>query len=332
MASEPAPAVADAGPAPGNPDLGLAFLEATSDAPSGPPAESAPPQSPETPAPVAEPFEIGGQRYESREAADRALRAELTRARTSQSNEAKLRNELQTLRARAEEAIGIAKSWADWHAGQRQGQPQQPQPQGDDKPWYHGLDWGLAQELAEEKGIGTALFYLAEQMDGHYSKRFEELRKSVSEPYEQDRQSQAIYQQTMDAFTGVSWEKDSADQLLFPELHDNAKAADIVRIWTEIPNAHALGRDAIELAVMRYRRVNGPPTPSTPPAPAASGASQELLRAQAARAAASAETVSGNGTPRPAVPGQASGFRQLIAGSAQRAKAGDLDLGFVVSE
>jgi hypothetical protein len=306
--------------------------------PAGLPAEGAPQ--------AAEPFEIAGQKFTSRQEAEERIKQALGRYSSAQSEAAKLRREMEAIARQRDEAHRAATAWHDWYernGGQRQGTPdpsKQPQADAQKEPWYNGLDYDLFQEVAEEKGLANALYGLVAEIDKHYDGRLKESIAAATAPLQQTYEQSQAFQQTMDLFGQVTEKQDATGAPLYPELADARAANDIVRIWRTLRPELALSTDGIEYAVWKYRQTNGAAVPETPPAAAqaapagASGASHGVLETAAQAAAASSEVLAGNGSPRPATGTQeAQSFKQLIAEAAPRAKTPDgFDLGFLIAQ
>jgi hypothetical protein len=273
--------------------------------PDGLPAEANPQAT--------EPFTFAGKTWNSREEAEREAGTALGRYRTEQQRAARLDNELAAAREQLRTATALAWQYHQLHTGgQRQGaQPaQQPEPE---KPWHATLDWDLAADLFA-KNPTDALYYLAQNIEQHFDEKLETRLKAAVEPHEQRAQREQAFNHSVGLFQQHAVLKDGAGQLLYPELHDDAASTDIVRIWTSLPPQLAMGPEGVELAVHRYRLTNGAYTRAAASPAGASGASQRVLQAASAAAGASAETVNGHGSPRPAPPGTpgASSFKQLI--------------------
>jgi hypothetical protein len=270
-----------------------------------------------------ESFEFAGQTFASREAAEQEVRTALGRYRTAQSEASKLQQRVVELERTAREAASLAHAW-EQHAtrGQRQEKPQASQPQEPEKPWYDDLDYDFAKEIAEQRGIGNAFYWAMQQMDQHYSGLLEQKLNQRLAPHEQRSQQSQMYEQTMGTFNQVAYQADEGGNLLFPELHDQVMAADVVRIWATLDKSIALTPRGVMLAVLEYRHQNGQLRNGqigAPPSPAgANGASQGVLRGAQRSAQASSEVLSGNGTPRAATPGTpgASTFKQHRRGLA----------------
>lgn len=291
---------------------------------------------------TAEPFEIAGKSYPSREAAEQDLKSLLGRVPS-------LQQETEALKKRAAEAENAARAWDEWYrqSGQRQGKaPQEPEkPTEPEKPWFEALDYELIQEIAEEKGIGTALYYALQQMHEGVQKLLGGALDQRFGPIEQSTQAQQNFNTAMGHFHQAADEKNAAGVVLYPELNSEQSAMDIARIWRSIVAEHpdlALSRVAVNEAVMRYRNTNGwpsaaAPAPANPQAPGAastpaatSGVSEDVLRnAATAAAAAAGGVVTGSGTPRPAAAPGASGasFKDLVGG-APNVRVGKMDFGF----
>lgn len=299
--------------------------------PEGQPAQEE--QPPET-----ESFEFAGQKFPSREAAEQEARTAFGRVRAAQRETSQLQQRLAAAEKQAREATQVANAWHE-HAtrGQRQEKPQETQPQEPEKPWYDTLDWDFVTELAQEKGVQTALYWAMQQMDQRYTGLLDKRLKEALAPHEQRSQATQMYEQTMSTFNEVAYEADEAGSYLYPELHDQASAGDVVRIWATLDRSVAMTPRGVRLAVLEYRYQNGQlrnGAIGAPPGTAgANGASQGVLRSAAQSARASSEVLSGNGTPRPAPPGTpgASSFKQLIGGPPPTVKIKDFDLGFTPS-
>jgi hypothetical protein len=325
----------DSGPGISGPDAtGLAAGQG--EAPAGIPNQGAESFTEATPAvqeqpPETESFEFAGERYASREAAEQAVKTALGRYRTAQSRAAEMEKA-------ARDATQVARAWEEYaKREQRQPQVQTPQPQEPEKPWYDTLDWDFVTELAQEKGVQTALYWAMQQMDQRYTGLLDSRLKEALAPHEQRSQVTQKYEQSMDTFKQVAYQTDESGTLLFPELHDQDQARDVVRIWTTLDPSIALTPRGVLLAVLEYRHQNGIPrngqTGALPSPAGANGASQGVLRGAQSSARASSEVLSGNGTPRPAPPGTpgASSFQKLIGGAPSTVKVKDFDLGFLPS-
>jgi hypothetical protein len=288
--------------------------------------------------PEAESFEFAGQRYASREAAEQEVKTALGRYRAAQSEASKHQQRAAEMEKAAREATQIANAWEQYaKRGQRQENAPDTKPQEPEKPWYDALDWDFVREIAQEKGIDTALYWAMQQMDQHHSKLLEQKLNERLAPHEQRSQQSQMYSQTMETFNGVAYQADESGNLLFPELHDQATAEGVVRIWGTLDRSIALTPRGVMLAVLEYRHQNGilrNGQPGALPGPAgANGASQGVLRGAQSSARASSEVLSGNGTPRAAAPGTpgASPFSKLIGGAPSTVKVKGLDLGFIPS-
>jgi hypothetical protein len=288
--------------------------------------------------PEAESFEFAGQKFASREAAEQEARTAFGRVRAAQRETSQLQQRLAAAEKQAREATQVANAWHE-HAtrGQRQENPRETQPQEPEKPWYDSLDWDFVSELAQEKGVQTALYWAMQQMDQRYTGLLDKRLKEALAPHEQRSQVSQAHARAMETFQGVADQTDESGNPLFPELYDQVTAADVVRIWTTLDPSIQFTPDGVELAVVRYRRLNGQfrngESGALPSPAGANGASQGVLRSAAQSARASSEVLSGNGTPRPAPPGTpgASSFKQLIGGAPATVKLKDFDLGFTPS-
>jgi hypothetical protein len=342
MASQPSvPGLVsgDSGPGisgPSSPGPGAGHGEAPAGAQQG--AEFVPGATPETPSEQeteTESFEFAGQRFRSREAAEQEIRTNLGRLRTAQKEASQLQQRVAAAEKQAREAAEIARAWHE-HAtqGQRQEKPQVQQGQEPEKPWYDTLDWDFVREIANEKGIETALYWAMQQMDQRYTSLLETKLTERLAPHEQRSQATQMYERTMGTFNEVAYEADEAGNPLYPELMDQASAADVVRIWSTLDKSIAMTPRGVRLAVLEYRYQNGQlrggQSAALPGPAGANGASQGVMRGAQQSARASSEVLSGNGTPRAAAPGTpgASSFKQLIGGSPPTVKIKDFDLGF----
>lgn len=309
----------------GIPDQGAEFVPgATPDQPF--PGE----QPPET-----ESFEFAGQTFPSREAAEQEAKTAFGRVRAAQRENSQLQQRLEQAEKQAREATQVANAWHE-HATRatRQENPQKPENQEPEAPWYDTLDWDFVQELAQEKGVQTALYWAMQQMDQRYTGLLDKRLKEALAPHEMRSQQTQMYEQTMGTFNQVAYESDESGQYLYPELHDQVSAGDVVRIWATLDRSVAMTPRGVRLAVLEYRYQNGQlrnGQPNALPGPAgANGASQGVLRGAQSSARASSEVLSGNGTPRAAAPGTpgASSFQKLIGGAPATVKVKDFDLGF----
>lgn len=300
--------------------------------------EGQPPLAPsEQDAESTEPFEFAGQSFKSREAAEQEVRTALGRYKTAQSEAAQATKRANEADRIAREAANLARAWQEHATGaQRQVVPQVQTPQEPEKPWIDTLDWDFAQELAEEKGLQTALYWTVQQMDARYNEMLDKRLKAALAPHEQRNEQSQKYQETMSTFNTVAFEVNQEGGLRFPELHDQSQAEEIVRIWSTLDPRLAMSPRGVRMAVLEYRDTNGVSVgqSSTGLAPAGgNGASQDVLRGARSSALASAEVLNGNGSPRPASPDTpgANSFKRLIGGAPATVRVGDLNLGFAPS-
>jgi hypothetical protein len=346
--SVPGLVTGDSGPASAGPGQG--GLAANGGAPAGGPeqgAEFVPGATPESQgdplAPSEQPletesFEFAGQKFPSREAAEQEVRTALGRYKQAQREASQAQQRIAEAERVAREAAQLARAWQE-HAtsAQRQEKPQTQEAQEQEKPWYDSLDWDFVAEIAQEKGIQTALYWAMQQMDQRYTSLLDTRLKEALAPHEQRSQATQMYEQTMGTFNGVAYETDEGGNLLFPELHDQAQAADVVRIWSTLDKSIAMTPRGVRFAVLEYRYQNGQLRNGQNGAlqgPAgANGASQGVMRGALQSARASSEVLSGNGTPRPAPHGTpgASSFKQLIGEAPSTVRIKDFDLGFIPS-
>ncbi len=285
-----------------------------------------------------DPFEFAGQSFKSREAAEQEVRSALGRYKSAQSEAAKQQKRADEAERVAREAVNLARAWQEHSTGtQRQAVPQKETPQEPEKPWYDSLDWDFVEELAQEKGLQTAMYWLTQQMDNRYTGLLDSRIKTALAPHEQSAQAASMYRETMQTFNAVAFETAENGSLRFPELHDQAQAEEIVRIWSTLDKSLAMTPRGVRMAVLEYRDTNGAAylgQNGTSPSPAGgNGASQNVLRGAQRSAQASSEVLSGNGSPRPASPDTpgASSFKKLIGGAPVTARVGDFNLGFTPS-
>jgi hypothetical protein len=344
----PGSEASDATPAPAT-DGGAAGtgVESVAAAVEGTEQPGVKPGSPADPArPASEPFTLAGKTWTSREEGEREIATALGRYQGAQRQVSELQTRVSGLEHQAREAINVARAWHDEAqvaggatagkaaASPAPGQPAAPTAEAS-KPWFDDYDWGLLEEVAEEKGLQPVLRELASEIHTKLTAEYERKLDERLAPIQQDREAQQHTQATMQLFAHVANEQDATGAFVFPELRgDGQEPFDIVRIWRELPREIQFTRDGIQFAVWKYRTANGgSPAPAQPLAtPAgATGASHGVLGNVQKAIAASSEVVSGQGSPRPAEGPREVGILDYIGGGAPpvlKTKSG-LDLGFV---
>lgn len=297
------------------------ILEAENPAPAEAPAEPGEeaPQQPEEPEEPSEKFTFAGKEFASREAAE----AYFLSQHGQQKKLHEVTSKLNTTTSQRDLAATRANEWkvrADQLEAENQAlrQGRAPQPthpvtamqspsapvgqQEAQKAFEEAVDWEFVRELHETKGPEYANFYLMRSLRQFMT---EYVTGQIAQATAPERERQAAMQQlhaAADLFDRVSSYRDDAGNPLMPELHDPAAQDQIARIYV------GLGFDprsdkpelGVHYAVMAYREwARNHAAPPSTAAPAA-GVLQGVAQAQGA----ASHVLSGNGTPRPAPPGQ----------------------------
>jgi len=271
-----------------------------------------PGQSP-APAPASEPLVFGGRTFATRDELDHFVSSASGRHKT-------LEQKTRELEARASEAVRVANAWYEFRQG-GQGQGSQPQgaqpgaqpakPAEPEKPWADTIDYAFAEEIAAEKGLKFALYYMAQEHEKRLNAVLADVDKRIEgsvQPFAQRHQQSQLLDETYGTIREMAALQSESGAFLFPEFRDGdpAIAQEVIRIWTALPTRLTLNPEtrqlAMEHAIYKFREQHGWPGRSAAPgngAPATSGgASSGVLRA-AERAAQGAPVLDGSGTPRP---------------------------------
>jgi len=235
-----------------------------------------------------------------------------------------LRKQQDALNKQLRTAVDTANAWYEFHsqhaAGAGTGRPgpatgdagEPEKPAEPEKPWLDTIDWGFAEELAQEKGLKYALYWMAQNSEKHFTGLLDKKLSDALGPFQQDREQQTALGNVMGTLQQFRDARTESGEVLFPELGDGADPQSVkavVRIWKSLPPEIAMDPRGTgwEYALLKFRQMNGGYAAS-PGAGARSGtavaASAGALRASEAARAASSLAISGNGTPRPSPEGQ----------------------------
>lgn len=204
----------------------------------------------------------------------------------------------------------------------------------DPNQWIDGLDWQFYGQLAKEQGPEYAGYWLAQRIAERQDAILNERLDARFKPYEENTAIETTVRQTHGFFDAVASRGDESGTPLYPELLEGTPPEvwkGVMDIWATLPPEIQLSERGVVLAIAEYRLQHGNP-PRRAAAGTASGASVPVLESIRQAQAAGAQTLTGDGTPRPAAnprAGAEADFRRQIR-EAGNPKVGDGDtrLGF----
>ncbi|HUW58419.1 MAG TPA: hypothetical protein VMZ92_17410 [Planctomycetota bacterium] len=184
-----------------------------------------------------------------------------------------------------------------------QGRPREATPAKPKGGWGQELiesgDLALINELAEQKGVGHALYAMAELMGERTQTLLDQtVEQRVGERIGAIEKRQEFGEHMGNVMTAVR--KLAPEYPELDEKNDSPEAVEareaILAIWRSLSPAEALGdpETSLDYAVHKYRRLNGTPAFAVPPG---SNASTSARVALAAERAAGSQAVLDEGTP-----------------------------------
>jgi hypothetical protein len=286
------------------------------------PSSSATPAGEHTPEPAKEPaptrFKFAGEEFESQAAAEQNFKSLRGQFKPLQSL-ARSVGGVEQVVPKFAEAAASARGWKaeaeriSAELAARNGQPAAAQsaappaqPAEASEP-AADVDWELYAEvkkLATERGEPwKAEQWLIEQVRASERSQMQQMLDQRFAPFEAQQQHAAVAAQTEQVFAALADYTNADGSLAFPELHDEAAAYEVGRLWADmgLPREHALSHRGAIAAIALYRMTKQPrsqartaaPTPpqapSPPPADTQSAASLTDGRPTVA-------SVSGNGS------------------------------------
>lgn len=225
-----------------------------------------------------------GRTFRDQKHAEEVFGGEVDRVRGVQRQNADLQKQLEAASAELTALRGLLSQGQV--PGRMQGAPQAPQNDGVPQSFADKLaksgDLQFITQLAEEKGIGHAIYELARLMDQHTQEQINGFRDREIAPFIQNYEIQQ----------GVSQLMGSVKQILpeFPELEadpeQNPEAAEAQQYVLERVKAFPPewltqnGAAAVRMAILEYRHQNGTPTFANPPGSSGSPSSFALAAAE----------------------------------------------------
>jgi len=253
-----------------------------------------------SPGPAAGAFTFAGRQFPSQAKAEEWAKSHVGRVPDLQRKVATYEQQLATQRDELDRATrALALRHAEGGQGGQSGKDAASGP----KSWADELvDSGELEfiaDLAETKGLGHAVYALAQQFDKRFQGALKEQLQGAVGPIQQRREFEEHVGRTLTAVRQLSSD--------YPELDESnqspeaAEARDeIIRIWTSLPREFALGDpgEALRYAAFRYRNQHGTPTWAVPPATSGSPSAGVARAAERAGAVPDGAVLDGSGTPR----------------------------------
>jgi hypothetical protein len=245
---------------------------------------------------------VAGRRFESQKAFEDYFRSQVGRLPETQRRLTLLEKQLQERDAKIAEfqqALTLRNA-AGGQGGTPDGGPPALKEWGDEL--LESGDLQIMSELAEEKGVGHALYAMANV----FGARVDSLIEQAINGYHASQVGPMTARREFDEHMGRVLHAVRELSPNFPELDESNKSPEaeearqaIIEIWKSYPREYALGDPgrALRHAVRDYRDQHGTPIFAVPPGTSGSPSTRAAQAAE--RAGAGATVLDGGSTPKP---------------------------------